>query len=326
MTRIKLLLVSIAVLVTSMAIPCCAVSTSNVRFGDQANIVVWDAAKGVEHFFRTAKFQTESEDFGFIAPTPSIPAIGEADAESLNIVQSLKPPPPPSNGTKSALHSLTAGMSSGAVTVIQVGRAAGYEITTLKASDSAALSSWLRSHDYKTSPSIESWIRVYVDKGWYLSAFKFVAESGSAQTKIVRLSFPTEKPFSPFFVPEDNQGRSSKQDVFFVSTGVYKGTVKNYRYPPTFWATRLGSSADRLKNALGLRESFLNPDSVVTHFSSRFPTSAQDDIFFHLDSDQSTGWRFVPKPNELFNGVVTVLLFLALAIGVHVFIKKFKEA
>lgn len=212
------------------------------------------------------------------------------------------------------------------VKVIQVGHAAGFEITTLKASNVTALADWLKAHEYKTSPSIEKWVQFYIDKGWYLSAFKFVAEKGEVQTKIVRLSFTADKPFNPYFVPDVNQGRRSMQDVFFVSSGVYAGNVKDFYYPASDWSARVGTSAERLKDALGLRESFINPDSIVTHFTASFPSEAKDDVYFHLDLDQHVGWTSAPRPNEFVNAVIALLLFGLLGLGIFYFIKKFKEA
>ena len=41
--------------------------------------IVWDPKSKTEHFIRRANFESESEDFGFLVPTPSKPELGEAN-------------------------------------------------------------------------------------------------------------------------------------------------------------------------------------------------------------------------------------------------------
>ena len=50
-----------------------------VSIVEEDAIIVWDAAKKVEHFIRRASFRTESKDFGFLVPTPTAPKLSEVD-------------------------------------------------------------------------------------------------------------------------------------------------------------------------------------------------------------------------------------------------------
>ena len=42
-------------------------------------IIVWDAASKTEHFIRRAQFQSTAKDFGFLVPTPTVPARVETE-------------------------------------------------------------------------------------------------------------------------------------------------------------------------------------------------------------------------------------------------------
>src|SRR5579864_7160932 len=72
---------------------CCSVAPRGkpVAFGDQTNIIIWDAANQTEHFIREAKFRSDAPDFGFIAPTPSKPELSEASSEAFDSLEKLKP-------------------------------------------------------------------------------------------------------------------------------------------------------------------------------------------------------------------------------------------
>ena len=48
-------------------------------------VILWDAATQTEHFIRRASFKSEAEDFGFLVPTPTQPALNESGTDALCI-------------------------------------------------------------------------------------------------------------------------------------------------------------------------------------------------------------------------------------------------
>src|SRR5215213_44775 len=50
-----------------------------VRIAEETAAIVWDASTNTEHFIRSANFDTDASDFGFLVPTPSVPKLTEAD-------------------------------------------------------------------------------------------------------------------------------------------------------------------------------------------------------------------------------------------------------
>src|SRR5690349_12193059 len=48
--------------------------------GEEA-LIVWEPSTRKEHFVRTAGFDAQNEDFGFLVPTPARPELAEVDDE-----------------------------------------------------------------------------------------------------------------------------------------------------------------------------------------------------------------------------------------------------
>ncbi len=80
-TRILPLLVATAALWPRAADPCAFVAdgTVRVRIDAEEALIVWDAAQQTEHFIRRANFAQARGSFGFVVPTPTRPALAEAE-------------------------------------------------------------------------------------------------------------------------------------------------------------------------------------------------------------------------------------------------------
>ena len=262
----------------AMACECVSPSGKPVAMGDQTNIIVWNSAQHMEHFIRDAKFQTNGNNFGFVAPTPSKPSLAEVSPEAFDTLASLRP-------IKSDEGFAKAADRPGSVSIVQQVDVAGYRATTLLASDSKALARWMRKNGYKTTPSIEGWTKTYITKGWYLTAFKVLKKKGVASTGTVRMSFKTDRPFNPYFVPNDNinSGHKGTLKVFFVSNGAYQATVgKTAPWQDALWIAPVHSGdAARLAGQFKLAATAIPPRSQVEAFEDHdFPKPAQDDIYF----------------------------------------------
>jgi hypothetical protein len=269
----------------STAAACCGVGPvgKTVAFGDQTNIIVWDAAAQTEHFVRNATFTSAAKDFGFIAPTPSKPNLSEASKEAFITLAGLKPP-------KEEPHvgSIAAGVSRAmtkSVRVVQQVDVGGYQATTLLASDADALAGWMKKNGYATTPGIVEWTKFYIAKGWYLTAFKVENPSDVASTGTIRMSFHTDRPFNPFFVPSDNlvSGRTGTLRLYFVSNGDYDAHVgESTGWQTAEWQAPVSDDVSGLLAAqLKLPPSAIPANSTVASYvDTNFPREASDDLYF----------------------------------------------
>ena len=264
-----------------MASACCGVVKVGdlVEFGHQTNLIVWDAERKVEHFVRIAHFESEAEDIGFIAPTPTVPELEEADPHVFVMLENLKPVRPGVDGVvKSA--------AAGGVEVMQEVDVAGYRAATLKASDAEKLADWMSENGYSTTDSVEEWTDFYIQKGWYLTAFKVVEdEFGEIETGAVRMSFETERPFNPYYVPVDNRGGNSGLRLYFLAEGVVEGKVGGTdAWKDPQWTTAVDSrKREDIATALDLNVDQLPAQMTLTTFQDySFPNAAADDLYFEV--------------------------------------------
>ena len=277
---------------------CCALSPGDemVIFGGQRNIVIWDKAAGVEHFIREANFKSSSAQFGFVAPTPTVPELASADREAFHQLAALAPPPPPSLSCSSPLNGVTASKSAAAkVEVVQEVDAAGYKAQTLKATDSAGLAAYLKSQGFASSPDFEKWLGHYVQKGWYLTSFIVTSELGDKGTSPVRMTFKTDKPFNPYYVPNNNRASdessapnnsSAGLQVFLVTVDSLRpemglGTGKGW-VNPTWQVEMKAKDVRSLASTLKIPLASLANGANLSYFRDwNFArTESSDDVFF----------------------------------------------
>lgn len=313
------ILVHLMTIASALGCACVSIKEELVTFLGQANVIVWDPDSQTEHFIRNARFSSKVDDFGFIAPSPSLPELVEVDEAVFATLAELEPP-----------HDVDSGAAgyddeqkgADAPTVLQTKDVAGYRATTLKATDSAGLAKWMRENGYATTPAIEEWTKFYIRKNWLLTAFKVLKEDGRAETGTIRMTFKTDRPFNPYLVPSDNIPlRHEVNDgliLFFIGPGVYSTTQfkfdrkLNWSVPiPPDTATKV---AGQLKIA-----SLPKSSTVACFRDLNFPISlATDDLFFTKVRDTkklgqvgsiSTTWIAVT------GGAVVVVIGLVAAIA-----------
>lgn len=185
-------------------------------------IIVWDAAKGVQHFIRQANFDTKAKDFGFIVPTPSVPDFGVADPFAFQRLEMLLPIPP---NTDTAAAAGGAPAAKKSAQVLKTERVGDYEAKVVKATDGEAMSAWLKENGFVSRAPMTEWLDHYSKKGWVFTALKYVAKPGEVtNTKALRLSFKTDKPHYPYKMPSDafKPGWVRPLRLYFVSNGPIK--------------------------------------------------------------------------------------------------------
>jgi hypothetical protein len=284
------------------------------RFQGQKNVIIWDAAAGVQHFIRDASFEASGSKFSFLAPTPSLPDIVEVDPQifsyAADIQISAHPPLPlpPAAGR--------AGSAEG-YQVLQTKKVAGFIATTFAASDSKKTAEWLAREGYPAPDWLPGWLDVYIAKSWLITAFQVDGSSGRSSTGPIRMYFATDRPFNPYFVPRENLGASANPGLHlhFISASAMKAD--------TPWlagqATRLQEEEHKTILRLArLPESSLPAAMVMTSWKDpSFPKPLAPDHFFVPDPEAKPSLirsQVVPPPKPE-GGIPYLPLAIGLALG-----------
>jgi hypothetical protein len=296
------------------ALPCACLypDGGDVRFADQRNIIVWDPETKMQHFVRIAGFVSEAKDMGFVAPTPSVPELAEVEERSFEVESAVFKKYAKAQRDASLVPSIgcsagelaPASAVEGAVEILQDQDVGGYRAVTLRARDSKGFRKWLDEHKFITTPSMDQWIKFYMDKDWVFTAFLVKGNGETAETSPVRMSFKTEKPYSPYYVPSDNHPKQpANLSVAFYAPGQYDsiGTKAGRREV----APVTEEHAEELKRTLGLKT--LPKDlALVRSVYFEFPRpSATDDLFFER-TGATPSWpvNLNPAKPYVFGGII----------------------
>jgi hypothetical protein len=266
-----------------LSTPCISVSSSKSRVWTESerSVIVWDSKRGVEHFIRSADFDTDAKDFGFLVPTPSVPTLVAADPKLFATVEAIvqrKLPAPRGFGGGFG----GGGSGGGVVEVIKQQRVAGYDATVLRASDAGAAEMWLKQNGYPVSRVAKEWLDPYVRNGWAITAFKISNyAAGSASLKPVMMSFAIDAPFYPYREPrqEKRTGRSRALDVYLLSDKPMKGILGNRPWIEP--AASFEMTAEERNEVLGVLPQMSARPTHITVFSDRSnPRMGTHDVYF----------------------------------------------
>lgn len=269
---------------------CAGVAPSGqpVTFGDQSNIIVWNPETRTEHFVRNAYFDSKAKDFGFIAATPSVPELSEASTKAFDHLRHLKPMGPVPSCSAGDADNVPAA-TNGAVEVLQQVDVGKYSATTVRSEKADNMTKYLKSNGYVSSPDTDEWVRFYTGKKWVFTAFKVrEGAEGKSETGVVRMSFKTDEPFNPYYVPNSNTGTGEpKLKLWFVSDGTYSATVGHDKgWIPASWNNEIGpASLGELANDLNLKSTDFPIKPTVTYFEKvNWMDGTKDDLYFRKDS------------------------------------------
>jgi len=262
----------------AISLCCCGVTPAGqpLEFGEQENIVIYNSKTKTEFFIRNAKFKTTSENFGFIAPTPSEPELSTVSAEIFTTFQQYW------RGNGRGL--------AAPLQIVKVENVGGYQATVLKATDSTALANWLGANKFEITDGVKEWLNHYVKKNWYLTALKIVNKAEVTESGIVCMKFQTDTPFHPYYVPAENSGDDLKGSLScaflsdYARPGSQIGSAKlrdfNSRY---YLPATVIRSQDVIKIAELLKiplNTMPNPAYFKYWPKEPFPTKEKDDVFF----------------------------------------------
>jgi hypothetical protein len=302
-----------AMLCPNKANSCCTAPRGGqlVVNADQTVIIIWDAAKKVQHFIRKASFRGEAEDFGFIIPSPSQPELNESGDDAFPYLLKLTEPEVRhvkgsqgmgcgcSDSKKSEVKTTTA---KSEVVVLQEKQVAGFDAVVLEATSASALTDWLKDHGYANSPEIQAWAKPYVDQKWKFTALKVAKDTADKSQKKVtaaalRMSFKTDRPLFPYREP-DYKGAVAALGaparllrVYFLAEARFAGelTKTNPWTGKVAWSNKLtAASRTKLLDLLKLPETTGPENWWLTEFEDAWPyRTAPADVYFARGGDQS---------------------------------------
>jgi hypothetical protein len=277
---------------------------------DQTVILLWDPATKTEHFIRQASFKSTADDFGFLIPTPNLPALDESGNEAFPYLLKLTEPehrrvPRPRGHVGCGCgEAPPAGIAAnaGAVTVLAEKLVAGFHAVVLEAKSASSLVGWLKEHGYVFSPEVEAWAKPYVEGGWKITALKVAKPKGGKEDKTVaasalRLSFHTDQPLFPYREPDPQNSAAALGAkhrllrIYFLADARYGGQLT--RETPwtgkVAWANPLAAAdRERVLELLHLPGTTAPADCWLTEFEDDWPyRPAPADLSFARAEDQS---------------------------------------
>ena len=281
---------------------------------EESAVIVWDPATKTEHFIRRATFHGEAKDFGFLVPTPTVPALAAIDDGLFDALREKTARKKVYTTRKeidwapllAPLRRKSKGETVTAVEPVRVlaaQKVAGYDAVVLDASDASALDKWLSDHGYATTPDLAEWLDVYVRQQWKITAFKIDKSELAASTSAVKMSFATERPFFPYREPASQRSSDGLPDVdrslaiWFLGPERVAGTIPNgTRWPGTLlWSDRIdATSRARFSSAAGVA---LAGNTCLSAFlDEATPRPGTDDLYFTRDPNQAP---FIPPPEVI---------------------------
>lgn len=292
-------------------IPCAPAPPDGRRvqvLGESA-VIVWDSKTKTEHFIRSATFESDSPDFGFLVPTPTVPTLQESSDQIFTMTEDWMVP----EKIEKDVHGFAPFFILGAffmlrsksddarvtarppVRVLVTQQVSGYDAVVLEADNATALQNWLSEHHYAARPDLVEWFEPYVQQKWKISAFKIAYHStGEAfATSPVKMSFQTDQPFFPYREPsnqrDENQSlhnrvlrlyvlSDSKMDATLGDSGLWPGKI--------VWSDKLNEK----KRNSGIQQLKVDLPSNVwmtTLEDDSSPRPGTDDLFLVPAKDQA---------------------------------------
>jgi hypothetical protein len=304
----------------------------------ESAVIVWDSKTKTEHFIRSATFESDSPDFGFLVPTPTIPILKESSDQIFTMTEEFMVPEKIEKNVYGvnpifilgAFFMLNSRSDDARVTalppvrVLATQQVSGYDAVVLEADNAAALQTWLSEHHYAARPDLIEWFEPYIQMKWKISAFKIAyrATGETFATSPVKMSFQTDQPFFPYREPsnqrvqDQNQPQrvlrlyvlsDSKMDAQIAESGSWPGRI--------VWSDKL----DPKERASGIQQLGVDLPSnawMTTFEDQSSPRPGTDDLFFGPAKDQNRQ-VFAPIDVEVDKRIplpIDLLILIALTI------------
>jgi len=273
-----------------MAEPCAPAlpKGATVEIADEEAVIFWDGEHHIEHFVRKAAFRSSAPAFGFLVPTPTAPKLDEVpDSVFAELDQAITPRVRYETSGFEPSCLLMGATSKGEmaspraapVHVLQTAHVAGFDATTVEASDANALAGWLDQHGFERTPALTAWLQTYTGAHWKITAFVVAsdAKDGSAYdvaTRAVHMTFPADRPFYPYREPPSTSASPRLLRVFVLGAQRFDATLgaSPWRASVVF--------ASEISTPAALR-AFAPAKAVATVFEdTSSPRQGTDELYF----------------------------------------------
>jgi len=161
----------------SMCVPC-PCDVCDLRSAGQANWVILDRDRGRITLIPNIHVTGRGEDFALLLPTPSIPEVNSvpdtlwAQAFRLTAAQVYTPRGDFDCSDYTSNFPMSPGAADDGVDIVQQTRVGAFLLTTLQASDPAALVSWLNQHGFTLATEDADKFRPFTDRHWFFCAMQ----------------------------------------------------------------------------------------------------------------------------------------------------------
>ena len=286
-------------------IACCPAfrDGQSVINADQTVIIIWDPVSKMEHFIRQASFKTDTNDFGFLVPTPAQPELDESGNDAFPYLKKLTEPEVitkwQSNmgcGGEKYVTTYPKGTTQPEVRILDEKMVAGFHAVVLEASSAGALAKWLAEKGFVLSKEIEAWAQPYVDGNWKFTALKVAKESrdrtGNVAAGALRLSFRTDRPLFPYREPDYKnaaRGQFRTLRIYFIGESRYDGDIVDQAWTgKSVWSNKLDAfNRKQILGTLKLPEASVPAQFWLTEFEDNWPDAvATGDLYFSRDANQ----------------------------------------
>jgi len=300
--------------------------------GEQA-VIIWDEAHKTEHFLRQADISTTQPNVGFVVPTPQTPELVEADPQIFDLageeaaprrVPRTLPRTPmemiiawiqdPLN-IKSVFTTIASTLDVAAsgpndVQVISQQDVADYHATVLAADDSASLSQWLKENGYAWDNKDDAWLQPYLTAKWKITAFKLLQKpnevgTGTIQSRAIRMSFTTDRPFFPYSEPGDTPSGGKPNpgervlNVAVLSDERMTGKLADGHVWPgeLQYSGPMDTLLTGFANFDPKKDAVPAPTNLTYFVDNSNPRPGTADLYFSPDTDQTAFRKIVVDPD-----------------------------
>ena len=266
----------------TVSVACDAIGKDGkpVSVSTESAIIIWDDKTHTERFIRSADFQTKAREIGFLVPTPSIPKLMEANSEEfvqlLQVVESHR------RATEAATAGVVAAKADDSSVVSQQ-TVGGFEETVLSTAHPQSIDSWLSRHGFPKTKETTEWLKPYIRKNWFITAYRFKGNGSSADLRPVCMTFHSEMPFYPYREPASKStqegGRTLR--VFLLSNEGQEAVTNGQPWVATTeWTGMLSDSDLRILGPVVANLGLLKTPSLTSFLDDSSPRLGTDEVYF----------------------------------------------
>ena len=166
---ISFLLTPLLALADGMILPPYGYS---IKEAQQTAVILYEDKTKTETLVLSIQFEGDAEEFAWVIPTPSEPEVDKASRSLITSLEDLTRTSSYGYETLGLGSSMKAYDTGESVTIVEKKKVDYYDITTLSAEDSSALSNWLNDHGYTYPKKYEYVLNSYIENDWYFVAVK----------------------------------------------------------------------------------------------------------------------------------------------------------